>query len=279
MHEWRGKHGVIWRGQADEDWRLTSSAFRLHEAEVLRRSAGEKDVLEDAVSDRMGLWGPGGFISLFNGLKAHPEYSLKLSAVLQKNPAELTEEEQVELWAVGQHHGLRTPLLDWSRSPYVALFFACAGVIDHQDDQMGNLAIYGICPDIIARPLHREGVRFFALSPKLSLTPRLIAQQGFLTMMFPDGDLLGRIEKCKPAGRNESEPEIYKITLPKGQAWECLEHLQKMNISYKTLMPDIEGICRFGNWAARSASYTGTMWGGTAWGFNFKSVAEPALTA
>ncbi len=97
FHNKKGEHGVIWRGQRDASWQLEPSILRL----VNQRPKTDLDAAQH------------------RGLKSFQNsepflHSLRLS------------EGEMRAWAIGQHHGLRTPLLDWTRSPYVALFFACA---------------------------------------------------------------------------------------------------------------------------------------------------------
>ena len=55
------------------------------------------------------------------------------------NPPVITNEN--EWWALGQHHGLATPLLDWTTSPFVAAYFA---FINQGDNQTRHRAIYAI---------------------------------------------------------------------------------------------------------------------------------------
>src|SRR5688572_7898783 len=81
----------IFRGHAQSDWLLESTLSR-----ALRKIK---------YSDKTDL------------VEKHLErFKLRVRGRRGKNPRQLSENE---LWALGQHFGLYTPLLDWSQSPYV----------------------------------------------------------------------------------------------------------------------------------------------------------------
>ena len=95
--------GYIFRGQADFDWKLESSLTR-----AMRNSYPSASLQE---------------MQSFAGqhLQAFKQ-NIRGRCSLDLNAA-----PEDTLWALGQHFGLFTPFLDWSRSPYVALFFSLFG--------------------------------------------------------------------------------------------------------------------------------------------------------
>ena len=243
----------IWRGQRCSNWLMESTLDRLvKRAKVAKtkRNAFRKAHLERfkyAVRGRRG-----------------------------SNPPPLNDEN--DWWALGQHNGLATPLLDWTTSPFVAAYFA---FIDIGNRQTKNRAIYALhrpsvenkVSDLIDKERQRreekkkeiesstknDVARALALHgldlpikpqvefirPLSNENQRLVNQGGLFTRSPDDIDLQTWVEDNFEEDRKGYD--LMKILVPNKDRETCLKTLNRMNINHLTLFPDLYGASKFCN--------------------------------
>ena len=165
------------------------------------------------------------------------------------NPAIMNSEN--ERWALGQHYGLATPLLDWTGSPFVAAYFA---FIDEGQDQTQQRAIFAVTPDDLKkqsdqiandykgddRPPIVEIVRPFSDD-----NPRLVNQGGLFTRSPDDLDLESWVRNTFKGVNNSYI--LIKVTIPNQDRLLALRSLNRMNVNHLSLFPDLYGASHFCN--------------------------------
>ncbi|MHA7685085.1 FRG domain-containing protein [Cupriavidus sp. PET2-C1] len=177
-----------------------------------------------------------------------PAFRMHVEAVLgteidMANPSDISR-----LLGLAQHHGLPTPLLDWTRSPYVAAFFAITDALEWRASRPGvkYVRVYGLTEaffnDHWAHLVTLPSLVPYATSLEVSPrgNPRLYAQQG-LFLATNVGDLETFI--CNRE-RSLDKKYLIAVDIPVSQAIVALEDLAFMGVTAATMFPGLDGVCR-----------------------------------
>jgi len=209
-------NNFIFRGHANSNWLLESTIAR----SIKKFYPSEKDP------------------SLL--IRAHLD-SFKIN-IRGKSSINFKDVSDNEIWALGQHFGLYTPLLDFTRSPYVALFFALQG-----QSESGKRCIWALEEhqiDLLNVAKERKD-KLEMVVPLTNDNQRLVSQQGLFLKIPSDCSIEDLISKYN---YSRAGTAFYKLTFDDIFREDALLILQNMNINELTLFPDLIGSARHSNY-------------------------------
>jgi len=193
--------------------------------------------------------------------------------------ADLPSSDDLGSWfALMQHHGAPTGFLDWTKSPYVALYFAfeeeppeegCAlwaidlGWLEQKARELLSKDTNGpvtapatsAWDDFERRANYVNGFLrqtkthvILQVNP-LRLNPRMVAQQGFFLCKLYDQATFSQILMSMMTHPEKSDgpdipdhPVVRKLVLQKELRIRFLKHLRAMNIHRASLFPGLDGL-------------------------------------
>jgi hypothetical protein len=217
----------FWRGQRCycEEWKLKSSFDRKY-PNINNRKEKLKEI--------------------------YHHFKKKIEELPDTKSDNLTEHE---IWSIGQHYGLPTPLLDWSEDPYIAAYFAFFK--DSPNCQTEYRVIYALNRVLKRLLTSKSKDRFIKFYDDLDLkkkaldkiqNERLIKQKGKFTEALNGDDIkinIDRLVRKRPC--YQKKVILAKILMPNKVRNECMEFLESKKITHGTLFPDYGGaveICK-----------------------------------
>jgi hypothetical protein len=166
-------------------------------------------------------------------------------------------DDAASTWAVMQHYGAPTRLLDWTRSPYVALYFAVIHLegdgavwlldahalqeatrrrhpglvpLAEEPEARAQILLDPAAPAVVyLTDLHVQTERMAAQQLLFTLSPRILADHGAL--------IARTLERAGPGAWQ-------KLVVPEALKPEFMRRLRTMNITARALFPGLDGVGR-----------------------------------
>ena len=245
----RSSHGVYFRGQSNSSWPVDSTLYR----EVKRNLRADfpdwsdEQIANLAETETISLGG--NLMQSFSGL------------LCQKQALPLTGRQA---WMLGRHYGLLTPFIDWTKSPYVAAFFAFVDAVERRSvSPRKKVVIFAVSSwlfpnELLKKSADNAKLARHALKVEAAeyRNQRAVAQRAVGTYLYPQTDIESFVRETAPLNLGHQKA-LSRIYISHKHAEEALNHLNRMNVNYASLFPDSAGIAMHSNLNLPMIGYEG----------------------